>query len=322
MDELARRNDTLALIEEVDANKVQETMKKIASFQAVVRANLVEGHDFGTIPGTGDKPTLLKPGAEKLVTLLGLTTEYEQIEKVQDYEKGFFAFTIRCILSRQGYKITEGFGHANTRESRYAARWVTEKNLPDGVRKEDCKSREFNGKYGKYYKYLVENEDIYTQVNTVLKMAKKRALVDASLTAGSLSDIFTQDLEDMAGEAVQQSQQKQSQQKQAGNRTPAGGKSDAAKEKKLEQLYKAAENTGKSISEMKALIKERYNKDSSKKLTAKEIDELIIELGKGEMNQQGLTEEEMKGAAEAISAEDAAEIMDGEILDPGEGPDF
>jgi len=31
-----------------------------------------------------------------------------------------------------------------------------------------------------------------------LKMAKKRAQVDATLTVGSLSDIFTQDLEDMA----------------------------------------------------------------------------------------------------------------------------
>ena len=33
--------------------------------------------------------------------------------------------------------------------------------------------------------------------NTVLKMAKKRALVDAALLVGSLSDVFTQDIEDM-----------------------------------------------------------------------------------------------------------------------------
>ena len=37
----------------------------------------------------------------------------------------------------------------------------------------------------------------YTLVNTILKMAKKRALVDATLSAGRLSNIFTQDIEDM-----------------------------------------------------------------------------------------------------------------------------
>jgi len=39
--------------------------------------------------------------------------------------------------------------------------------------------------------------DPYTMDNTVLKMAKKRALVDAALLVASLSDVFTQDLEDM-----------------------------------------------------------------------------------------------------------------------------
>ena len=42
----------------------------------------------------------------------------------------------------------------------------------------------------------VENSDLADTYNTVLKMAKKRALVDATLTATAASDIFTQDLED------------------------------------------------------------------------------------------------------------------------------
>ncbi len=42
-----------------------------------------------------------------------------------------------------------------------------------------------------------ENPDIADTYNTVLKMAKKRAFVDASLTATAASDIFTQDVEDM-----------------------------------------------------------------------------------------------------------------------------
>ena len=42
----------------------------------------------------------------------------------------------------------------------------------------------------------VENEDIADVYNTVLKMAKKRAHIDAMLTATAASDIFTQDLDE------------------------------------------------------------------------------------------------------------------------------
>jgi len=34
-------------------------------------------------------------------------------------------------------------------------------------------------------------------VNTILKMSKKRAFIDSVLQVASLSDVFTQDLEDM-----------------------------------------------------------------------------------------------------------------------------
>lgn len=156
-------NTNLSIIDNINVQLVQQTMQKIASFQAVVKNTLKEGHDYGTIPGTGSKPTLLKPGAEKILMLLGLTSEYELIEKVLDYEKGFFAFTVKCVIYRNGQKITEGMGHANTREKRYTS--------------------------GKQH-------DPYTLANTVLKMAKKRAQVDAVLTVASLSEIFTQDLED------------------------------------------------------------------------------------------------------------------------------
>jgi len=40
--------------------------------------------------------------------------------------------------------------------------------------------------------------DFFTAINTVLKMAKKRAYVDAILTATHASGIFTQDMEDIA----------------------------------------------------------------------------------------------------------------------------
>jgi len=50
--------------------------------------------------------------------------------------------------------------------------------------------------------------------NTLLKMAKKRALVDATLSATRSSDLFTQDIEDMASlnQAAEQEEEQTSQQ--------------------------------------------------------------------------------------------------------------
>lgn len=182
----------LNIINDVDLGQIQSSMMKIAQFQSVVQKSLKQDHDYGVIPGT-NKPTLLKPGAEKILMLMGLTSEYEITEKVQDYEKGFFAFSIKCILKKGNQKITEGVGHCNTKEDKYRYRWAFENEVPEGIDKDSLKSKQF----GKYTKYQLENDEPYSLVNTVLKMAKKRAQIDATLTVASLSEIFTQDLEDM-----------------------------------------------------------------------------------------------------------------------------
>ena len=158
-----QNTNALSIIDNVNLQQVSGTMQKIAQFQAVVQQTLKQNHDFGVVPGTGSKPTLLKPGAEKILMLMGLSSEYEIVEKVQDYDKGFFAYTVRCVLTKNGQVITEGLGHCNSREK----------------------------------KYMSEKQDVYMLGNTCLKMAKKRAQVDATLTVAALSEIFTQDIEDM-----------------------------------------------------------------------------------------------------------------------------
>lgn len=191
--------NALTIIDSIQTNAVAETMQKISIFQNLIQKNLKEGHDYGTIPGT-QKPTLLKPGGEKILMLMGVTSEYEITERIQDYDNGFFAFTVKAVLSKNGQKITEGLGHANTRESRYTNRWVTEKKIPEGIDKTTLKTREKESKFKEgetYTEYLIENSDSYTLANTVLKMAKKRAQIDAVLTIASLSEIFTQDMEDL-----------------------------------------------------------------------------------------------------------------------------
>lgn len=186
-------NLAMTILDTIDLTQVSTTMSNISKFQAILQQTLKKDSDYGVIPGTS-KPTLLKPGAEKTLMLLGLTSEYDIIEKVEDYIKGIFAYTVKCILTRNGNKITEGLGSCNSKEDKYHWRWVKEDDLMQGMDKDNLKSR--TTKYGNV-QFRIENDEIYSQVNTLLKMAKKRAQIDATLTVAALSEVFTQDLEDM-----------------------------------------------------------------------------------------------------------------------------
>jgi len=151
--------NSLSIIENTDMTSFKATMSKIGQFQKLVRENLQDGKDYGTIPGT-HKPTLYKPGAEKILMLMGLQSTYEIIDSTRDWKEGFFQYQVRCTLKKEDSIITQGLGCCNSKENKYA------------------KQNPFN----------IDN--------TILKMAKKRSQVDASLTVASLSEIFTQDLED------------------------------------------------------------------------------------------------------------------------------
>ena len=88
--------EDISVIDNVNLEVVTETMSKINNFQKLIQRELKQGRDFGVIPSTA-KPTLLKPGAEKILMLLGISSEYELIEQIQDYKLGIFAFTLKCI---------------------------------------------------------------------------------------------------------------------------------------------------------------------------------------------------------------------------------
>lgn len=187
----------LSLIQDIDVKAVSETLAKVKTLQSTLKNILVDNHDYGKIPGCGDKPTLLKPGAEKILMALGITSSYELIEHTETFEgKGFFAYTVKCILFKNGSKITEGLGHANSKEKKWALEFVYEKDLPQGSDKDLLKKKKFETSKGTFYKYEVE-ADANSKANTILKMAKKRAQIDAVLTVASLSEIFTQDFDDL-----------------------------------------------------------------------------------------------------------------------------
>ena len=187
--------DALTIVNGLDVSTVAATMQKINKFQSVVQTSLQKDRDYGVIPGT-QKPTLLKSGAEKITMLFGLNPEYEFMTSVSDFDKGFFNYEIRCTLMRNGCPVAQGVGSCNSHEKKYRYSTMTEDQLAEnGI--DPNTGTAFTDRYGRT-RYRVEAPDPADKANTILKMAKKRAFVDATLQVASLSDLFTQDLEDMA----------------------------------------------------------------------------------------------------------------------------
>lgn len=185
--------NSVMLIDTIDNSGIVATLKKINEFQSLVQSSLKSGHDYDTIPGT-NKPTLLKPGAEKINMMFGINPEYEFLDKIEDYKCEFFAYNIRCTLYRNGKPVAQGVGSCNSKEKKYRYINVKEEEIPAGIDKTTVEP--VVDKYGRM-KFKIENPDVCSLVNTILKMAKKRAHIDATLQLAALSEIFTQDVEDM-----------------------------------------------------------------------------------------------------------------------------
>jgi hypothetical protein len=156
-----------------------------------------EGKDYGVIPGTGNKPTLLKPGAEKLCSLFGMVPEFETLSEIADFEKGLFFYRVKCTLYRNGEAVASGIGSCNSKEKKYRYRYVYENKATEEEKARAVAVETKNGKYGPYKVYKIENTEPFELVNTIDKMAQKRALVAATLIGANASEFFTQDVEDM-----------------------------------------------------------------------------------------------------------------------------
>lgn len=188
-----------------------------------VRQVLKEGTDFGVIPGTL-KPTLLKPGAEKLCRFFGLQPMFDEITAVEDWSgsahdgEPFFYYRYRCNLLRGNVKMADAEGSANSWEKKYRYR-QGERKCPTCGKGTIIKGKqEYGGgwlcwkkKGGCGAKFQdgdpfiegqliepIKNPDIFDVVNTLQKMAQKRAFIATTLLAVNGSEYFTQDMEDLS----------------------------------------------------------------------------------------------------------------------------
>jgi hypothetical protein len=199
---------------EVAPLSAEEIKGQVGLIQSVMRSVMSEGMHFGTIPGT-DKPTLLKPGAEKLCLTFRLAPKLHV--ECRDLGNGHREYEVKCTLIHipTGQVFGEGVGLCSTLESRYRYRHA-ERTCPSCGKAAIIKGKaEYGGGFICYAKKggcgakfadtdpaiiqqqvgKVENPDLADVYNTCLKMAKKRAHIDSVLTATAASDCFTQDIE-------------------------------------------------------------------------------------------------------------------------------
>lgn len=197
--------------------EASELVARLAVIRDAMNQAMQEGVDYGRIPGT-DKPTLLKPGAEKLSALFQLDVQIVN-EKTFGPDDHLTVMSYATVYhAPTGTRLGYGEGLCSTREKKYATR-KAERVCPDckqpavikgkqeygggwlcWKKREGCgaKFRDDDPRIADQEAGQIDNPDLPDLWNTVIKMAQKRARVDAVLAVTGASALFTQDAEDVA----------------------------------------------------------------------------------------------------------------------------
>lgn len=165
---------------------------RLAVIQDVMRSVMQKDTDYGVIPGT-DKPSLFKPGAEKLCVTFRLSAGAPEIEAVPEYT-GDIRYRVRVPISTaSGQLIAVGVGECSTGEEKYRWRRPVHENEYKAA-PEDMRREKWTRQGDVWQQVRVNPSDV---ANTVLKMAHKRAYVHGVIMATAAGAIFTQDIEDL-----------------------------------------------------------------------------------------------------------------------------
>jgi len=155
-----------------DLEYLSEQRKMLREF---VSKELIRDSDFGVIPGT-KKATLYKPGAEKLKVLFKLGFNTVLTRETINAKENFAMFTYKTQVYRlddQSMIVGECEASCNSQEKKYRERSVWINNQRH-----------------------MEATPIFDIMNTLQKMAQKRAFVGAIIISVGASDFFTQDIDD------------------------------------------------------------------------------------------------------------------------------
>lgn len=241
---------------------VQELTAQVQTIQRCMKALMKPNCHYGIVPGCGDKPTLLKPGAELIMTLFRISPEPE-VERDFDGFDTTYRVTVKGIHIPTGNVVGYGVGEASTSEKKYKwRRAVCDAEYDNAL--ETHRQIAYLKKNGQIIEEKQVRQNPADILNTVLKMAKKRALVDLCLTATACSDIFVQDLDDPAVADMVREEQAPAQRYQAPQRRSAAPapapqsapapSGDVISEAQRKRLYAIGKGKGMSNDEMASIV--------------------------------------------------------------------
>lgn len=183
---------------------IAEMTDRINAIQTVTRNKMIQDVHYGIIPGT-KKPTLYKAGSEMLLTMFSIGPKI-QVEDLSSSDRIKYRVIVTGVHTPTGAEIGQGVGECSTGEEKY--KWrnaVCDEEFdatPEGHRRV-----KWSKGYDRGQQTVFQSKQIRTAPddlgNTVLKMAKKRAQIDMTLTALGVSDLFNQDIEDLPPELRQ-----------------------------------------------------------------------------------------------------------------------
>jgi len=181
-------------------SSVADVTRHVIAVQEVMRSVMKPNVHYGAIPGAGEKPTLLKPGAEVLCMTFRIADEYEIVDLST---AGAVRYRVKCIGRHQatGVALGSGLGEASTDEEKYRWRKAVCDAEFEGT-PADMKRTKYGRKSGGHYTIQQIRTEPADLANTVLKMACKRAKIAMVLNVTAASDMFSQDLEDLDAELV------------------------------------------------------------------------------------------------------------------------
>jgi hypothetical protein len=179
---------------------VQDTLQTARTIQTVMQSVMKENVHYGIIPGC-KQPSLYKAGSEALLSTFRIAVEPIVEEFTSRDDRGRvreIRYRVKCVGRHIGtnYEVGYGVGECSTGEDKYAWRRAVCDEEYEAADETDRRI-----KWGKWQNKVQQTKQIRVSPadmsNTVLKMAKKRAQIDLTLTALGCSDIFAQDLEDL-----------------------------------------------------------------------------------------------------------------------------
>lgn len=170
------------------ADKVLEVVK------AVMRPEV----HYGKIPGT-DKNTLLKPGSEALLSTFRIAVD-PVITDLSTNDSIRYRVHARGLSMASGSYLGSGIGECSSDEEKYCWRGAVCDQEFDATPEDRRRTKWKKGREGKAYSLKQVRTNPADVANTILKMAKKRAQIDLTLTVTAASDVFQQDMEDLPDE--------------------------------------------------------------------------------------------------------------------------